>query len=378
MHLIMIEQEREKLEAMLGKAAEVPAAELKEVDISAAESAPVVDGVARVGVRGVLTKSPNALLRWFGVANTAYSDLKTQVLQADADPEVNKIVLDVESGGGEVRGLFDVMDTIAGVNTRVEAHITDMAASAAYGIASQADHIEATGRGDYVGSVGVVASYYVSDRVVDVTSTNAPNKRPDASTEEGRAAIRAQLDQTHDLFVEGIARGRGVSVDKVNADFGRGGVMVAGSALDAGMIDKVRGQSAAGVSNSKAANRGEEEQMDLNKLKVEHPDVYDAAVQDGVDKERDRVGAHLTYGANGGEKGMARAIEACKKGDELTHTCMAEYMTAAQNHGDTEKRADDNSEAEAADESNAADDTEETADATFDAVLAAVSGKQEA
>ena len=53
-------------------------------------------------------------------------------------------------------------------------------------------------------------------------------------------------------------------------------------------------------------------------------------------------------------------------------------MTAAQNHGDTEKRADANSEAAAADESNAADDTEEPADAPFAAVLAAVSGKQEA
>ena len=36
--------------------------------------------------------------------------------------------------------------------------------------------------------------------------------------------------------------------------------------------------------------------MDVNKLKAEHPEVYDAVFQAGTDAERDRVNAHLIMG----------------------------------------------------------------------------------
>jgi hypothetical protein len=80
--------------------------------------------------------------------------------------------------------------------------------------------------------------------------------------------------------------------------------------------------------------------MDLNELKMKHPDVYAAAVREGVDNERDRVKAHLTYGEKAGA--MDVAVKAIRDGLGITAELQAEYLTAGLNRGDTENREVDN------------------------------------
>src|SRR3546814_10204450 len=62
-------------------------------------------------------------------------------------------------------------------------------------------------------------------RDVEIVSSNAPDKRPDLSTDEGRGKIRAMLDGIEEVFLSDIARGRGVPVSPVKRDFGAGGTM---------------------------------------------------------------------------------------------------------------------------------------------------------
>ena len=83
------------------------------------------------------------------------------------------------------------------------------------------------------------------DLWIEIVSTNAPNKRPDPVSEDGRIEIVATLDAVEKQFVADVARGRKTTVEKVLADFGRGGVKVGADAVKAGMADKVQSYDAA-------------------------------------------------------------------------------------------------------------------------------------
>jgi capsid assembly protease len=206
----------------------------------------VADGVATIRVEGVLTPEPDAESAWHGEANTLYPDLQAALASANADKKVREIVWSIDSPGGMVDGLFALLDDIAearavgGKPMRVEA---ENAHSAAYGIAAAAGPITATSRMSSFGSVGVATSSFVLGdmigKVVHLTSSDAPAKRPDVRTDEGKAVIVGYLDQIAGEFVSAIARGRGVEPETVSADYGRGASMLAKTALEHGLINGI-------------------------------------------------------------------------------------------------------------------------------------------
>lgn len=326
----------------------------------------VAGNVARINVHGVLTAQPD-LWAWFlDLPNTTYSDIATSVSLAENDPSVTEIVYDIESGGGTVDGLVDALATIdAGKKpARVE---SGLAASAGYWIASRA----AAGSGKIIakhelaefGSIGVAVRMLKREDVFDIASTNAPNKRPDPSTEEGQAVIRGELDAVHDLFVKDVAEARGVDVEKVNSDFGQGGVFLAKEAKRRGMIDGVKSRPKAhrltggnpAASNNKADgeiagadNRGKK--MDINQLKSQHPDLYAAVRQEGFDagvkQERIRVDAHLTLGEASGE--MAYAINCTRDGSDVTAVVNAKHFAAVMKGREISAREEDDKSVKAA------------------------------
>ena len=281
---------------------------------------------AQVSIKGMLTQAPSFMAMLFGGGNTTYPEIIAAIASAEADNDVETITLDVDSPGGQWAGVFDVVAALQNATKPIKARVSGMSASAAYLITAQADEIVAQNPGVLVGSVGVVQGFNVNPDVVQVTSTNAPKKRPDVTTEKGKADVREELDPMHELFVDSIATGRGTTVEKVNAEFGQGGVVLAGEAQKRGMIDSVVGAPALSIvsppAKSATAEHGGEEveqkSMDLEKLRAQHPDVFAQAVKIGEDKERDRVVAHLNMGSKSGA--METAITAVKEGSEMTLT----------------------------------------------------------
>lgn len=199
-------------------------------------------GVAIIPIQGILLDEPDAFFDMFGVNYSDYQTIQTQLAFAEADPSVETIVLDVDSPGGLVSGMFDAAKAIAAVakNKPVTAVVNGMSASAAYVLTSQASRVVATGKADSFGSIGVVADLFVSDSIVSIASTDAPDKRPDVTTDEGQAVVRAELDEVHDLLADVVGEGRGVTRAQIDSNFGRGGVMLADRALAAGMIDEIQ------------------------------------------------------------------------------------------------------------------------------------------
>ena len=312
---------------------------------------------ASVAVRGLLTQSPDFFATLFGFGNTTYGEIIAALSEAESDSNVKNIILDIDSPGGQFDGLFDVISAIQSASKPIKAVISNLGASAAYAIASQAQEIVANNRAARIGSVGVVATFEVCDREVTITSSEAPKKRPDVTTEEGQAMVREELDALHELFVESIADGRKTTVKTINAEFGQGATLLAGEALQRGMIDAIAEPKLSVVrASTTTAQRGNQPEtiMDLKTLKAQHPDVYSAAVQAGITQERDRVCAHLIMGETSGD--TKTAFAAIKDGSEMTATLQATYLAAGMNKQDVDNRQADDTDATAGDKANAGSD----------------------
>lgn len=318
---------------------------------------------AEINITGTLTKSPSWLARYFGGGNTAYSEIISALNEAERDPNITDITLTIDSPGGNTNGLVEVMDAIKNVQKPTKALVQGQASSAAYGLASQANKIVALNRGSIVGSIGVVGGARIDPDVVEVASSNAPKKRPDLTTEEGKDMMREALDQIEAIFIADIAAGRGVTAEKVKSDFGQGGIFLADNALKNGMIDEIEEnarESFAGVTLTQEAKT-----MDLKTLQAQYPGVYAEAVQAGVEQERDRVTAHLTMGEASGD--MATALTACKNGSAMTEAVRSAHFAASMKNMQIGARADDDAQAGAA-ANNASTPAANTPDA-FDAAL---------
>jgi hypothetical protein len=198
----------------------------------------VAGDTAQIGVLGVLSPRPSFLLWLMGFEQTTYSDITRSLALAASDTKIKRVVMVVDSPGGTVDGLFDALAAIE-VFSKPMTVTAACACSAAYAIAAAAGPITATNPAAEFGSIGVAAAVALDDGVVDITSTEAPHKRPDASTTEGQAVIREHLDAIHELFADAIARGRGSSIADVNANYGRGATLLAGAAKQRGMVDGI-------------------------------------------------------------------------------------------------------------------------------------------
>ena len=321
---------------------------------------------AEIAIEGILTKSPDLLSMLFGGGNTTFSEINSALAEASQNTNVKEAILAIDSPGGTVEGLFETLAALENFDKPLKAVISDKAASAAFGIASKADTIEAVNRSARIGSVGIVAEFRIDENRVAITNTDSPKKRPDVQTEAGKAIVREELDAMHDIFVEAIAIGRKTTVENVNTRFGQGATLLAETALERGMIDSIATTSLSLVgsnSNSTAAQGAqtlETAKMDIQTLKDDHPAVYALAVQDGikqgVDSERDRVKAHLTMGEASGD--MKTAIEAVGSGSDMSASMIATYQAASMNRKDNANRQDDENTAAAAAE-GAVDDADQ-------------------
>ena len=153
---------RAKLEVILGVLAPRLAGGAVEPIDAEADPAPAtsitVERIAVVSVIGTLVSRSGYLAATSGLVS--YADIGDAIAAAMDDPTVRGVILDVNSPGGEVGGLFDLVEQMraikAGNGKPLWAVANESALSAAYAVASAADRLYVTRTGE-VGSIGVVA-----------------------------------------------------------------------------------------------------------------------------------------------------------------------------------------------------------------------------
>lgn len=263
------------------------------------------DGVAILPVTGPVMRYANLFSKISGA--TSIDVLATDFNQAIANPDVKAIVLNIDSPGGTVAGVNEFADMIYAARGKkpIISYVSGMGASAAYWLASSADEIviDATAS---VGSIGVVSvqnddterKAKAGIKEIQIVSSLSPRKRPDLSTDEGRADVQAMVDSIAKVFFQTVARNRSVTTDTVLTDYGQGGLLVGADAVNAGMADRVGSleQVIAGLSG--ALKRGkvmteqlksEAQDMTLDSIVQQYPAIAESLRLEGAARERARI-----------------------------------------------------------------------------------------
>ena len=199
--------------------------------------------IAVLNINGPIFRYANLFTQISGA--TSIDMLGTRLGAALDDPAVAGILLNINSPGGEVAGTHDFAEAVfAGRSKKpIMAFGDSLVASGAYWIGSAAESLVLSATAQ-VGSIGVISTVTEREQPKGVTTYNfissvSPYKRIDPKTDEGGARMQTMVDDLANVFVAAVAKHRGVSTEKVLADFGQGGVVIASKAIAAGMADEV-------------------------------------------------------------------------------------------------------------------------------------------
>lgn len=180
---------------------------------------------------------------------TSYEGIGAQVREAEADSSIRGVILDLNSGGGEATGMFAAAAAIRQLakSKYVVAVVNDLAASAAYGLASAADEIVISPT-SIVGSIGVVMlhldrSAEMAAKGVRPTLIHAGAHKVDGNpfeqlSEEVRATMQRDLDAMHARFLETVALGRGTRLTAAAARATEAKTFIGRDAIAAGLADR--------------------------------------------------------------------------------------------------------------------------------------------
>lgn len=199
-------------------------------------------GTAVVPIEGPISRYANLFSDISG--GTSIEMLAKDFQVALEDPSVSSILLHVDSPGGEVNGTGEAADMIYAARGQkpIVAYISHQGASAAYWLASAADSI-VVAPSSLIGSIGVIATVPDPARKpgddFQFVSSQSPRKRPDPHTKDGKSQIQTVIDDLADVFVDSVARNRGVSSQDVLEKYGAGDVMVGANAVQAGLADSI-------------------------------------------------------------------------------------------------------------------------------------------
>lgn len=195
---------------------------------------------AVVPITGPIFRHANMFTQISGA--TSLGTLSLDLARAVNDPAIDTIVLAIDSPGGEAAGINEFAKYVSnvGASKPVIAYVENVAASAAYWIASAANEIviDETAK---LGSIGViaVADARTDDGTVEIVSSQSPKKHLDPATDAGRAEMQSVVDALADVFIGAVAANRNVSPEDVIQRFGQGGLLVGKYALEAGLADRI-------------------------------------------------------------------------------------------------------------------------------------------
>lgn len=202
--------------------------------------------VAVIPIHGTLVRRTIGLEAESGL--TSYAAIASQIDAALASPEVAAILLDVDSPGGESGGVFDLADRIraAAQVKPVWAVANDMAFSAAYALASAATKVFVSRTGG-VGSIGVIAMHVDQSEKdaqdgVRYTAVFAGDRKNDLNphepiSDEAHAFLKAEVNRVYGLFVETVARHRGIEPSAVRDT--EAGLFFGQAAVAIGLADAI-------------------------------------------------------------------------------------------------------------------------------------------
>lgn len=204
--------------------------------------------VAVIPIEGTLYQKSFA--SWFFGEFEGYDNILLKCAEALKDDKVDSLLLNIDSHGGEVAGLFDTCLAIKNAGKAFDkpivAFVNECATSAAFALASVADEIivPKTGR---VGSIGVVTTHADQSAALDrygikLTVIASGKAKADGHpglplSAEAKARIQEQVNQLFDIFAEWVSQSRKLTIGSIAEMEAQ--TFIGQRAIDFGLADRL-------------------------------------------------------------------------------------------------------------------------------------------
>ncbi|EMA69875.1 signal peptide peptidase SppA, 36K type [Halorubrum aidingense JCM 13560] len=202
--------------------------------------------VAKVSVSGPIARDkgrPSPLSRPGG---PTADDVVEQIEAADEDEDVEALVVELNTPGGEVLPSDDIRRAAAAFDGPTVAYATDLCASGGYWIASGCDELWARDA-SLVGSIGVVGSRPNAAGLADKLGISyeqfTAGEYKDAGVplreieDDEREYLQGIIDGYYEQFVETVSEGRDMDPEAVRETEAR--VYLGTDALELGLVDEL-------------------------------------------------------------------------------------------------------------------------------------------
>jgi len=201
------------------------------------------DLVAHIPIWGTMTKKG-------GMSAEGMQTTEMRISEANNDESVSSLLLDIESNGGTVDGMAALGSAIRDSEKPVIAYVDNIAASAAYWAASQADTIVMNGDNfAEVGSIGALmihqdSTKMIADKIGKIEIIRAPQSKDKARINpveklpaSERERILNSLEVITDEFISKVKSGRGDRLNIEDENIFTGKMYNADQAQELGMVD---------------------------------------------------------------------------------------------------------------------------------------------
>jgi signal peptide peptidase SppA len=206
------------------------------------------EGVGTVAVHGPLTNSDSFWNRLFGI--TSYNEIRNAIIEAINDDEVDRILLDMDTPGGDAKGVNELSDFIlqAKQHKPIDTYVSGAAFSAGYWIASATDKIYGPKMSE-AGSIGVVAILMnqadaLKDKGYQVTvlrggKFKALGNPYEKLTDTAKKIFQAKIDVMEGFFLDAVSENRNIPRASVKSQVGEGLTFFAKESVANGLMDEV-------------------------------------------------------------------------------------------------------------------------------------------
>lgn len=204
--------------------------------------------IAVISVVGTLVNRGS----WVGAecGIVSYEGLEKQLKTAVADNQIEAIVFDFDSPGGDTSGCFELAEQIRNLSQRkkIVSFVNGMACSAAYALASATSEIVAT-QSSSLGSIGVFCMHWDFSKQLDMEGVTPTYIYAGAHKIDGNSSeplsesvkndLQAKVDYCYESFLATVAKGRGKRLPVAAARKTEARCYISQEAVQRGLADRI-------------------------------------------------------------------------------------------------------------------------------------------
>lgn len=210
------------------------------------------DRVALLRIEGVIT-SGEAAGSFFGATGAHSDSIISALREAIEDDSIKALVVRVNSPGGSAAAseeIFNALVEVKEAGKPIIVSMADVAASGGYFVSAPADFIYANAT-TLTGSIGVIMQIPNFEGLFELLGVNMRTLKAGEfkdigsayrpMTDEEREMLETMLADTHDVFIDYVARGRqNLDIEQVRT-LATGQIWSGNQALEVGLIDGIGG-----------------------------------------------------------------------------------------------------------------------------------------